>query len=91
MLSMICSMICLDVKPSISFSGEITILCFSAGMATYFISSGMMKSLPLIAAKALAEFKMKVMHEVKHLRTKKDCFLWHEQLLLCIQIILVLR
>ena len=75
MLSMIWLIICVDEIPSISFSGETTILCFKAGIATNFMSSGMTKSRPLIAATALAAFKIEIEALGEAPKNKKGLFL----------------
>ena len=44
--------------PSISRSGERITRCLNTGVTERFTSSGVTKSRPLMAAKALADFKM---------------------------------
>ena len=46
--------------PSISFSGVRITRCLKTGALTFFISSGLTKSLPRIQAEALAAFKMAI-------------------------------
>ena len=56
LFTIICLMICLLVKPSISLSGVTITLCCNTGTATCLMSSGVTKSLPLMAAKAFDAF-----------------------------------
>ena len=56
--SIICLIICFVFTPSISCSGVTMIRCCKHGMAACLISSGVTKSRPFMAAKALLALKI---------------------------------